>query len=374
MKAKILATLVCLVLVATALPSVSATAITLTTVTDPDIYVFGNYNYTAADIGEVFGLSLDKDDTLYLSYYNTTEVYTTVGITPTEDSDDVAWFDVNISDKHATNAHAYFADEAMADEDTAEDEGTEALLINETYSTSKYVFIVTIPDGVTFTVDKHSFMYDDENFTVYDSKGKETGNVSSWNATNYSGVYTMDINSSSTSHQIVVVDDEIHATATAVAGKRVTAAKWYWFDTATAYSMNTESTTDYNIISSEDGYVAFNIYKDSGFLSKYVAGKTAFRMTTDTLTYETTPWYNFWGSTWATITTHSSVWDGIGIGLIEYIYKVDGSGDAVDVITRENYGVVTAVGVAVSSAGMDYLTCGTTRTPKLIVDDGKVLF
>ena len=374
MKAKILATLVCLVLVATALPSVSATAVTLTTVTDPDIYVFGNYNYTAADIGEIFGLSLDKDDTLYLGYYNTTEVYTTTSITPTEDSDDVAWFDINISDKHATNAHAYFADEAIADEDTAQDEGTEALLINETYSTSKYVFIVTIPDGVTFTVDKHSFLYDDENFTVYNDKGKETGNVSSWNATNYSGVYTMDINSSSTSHQIVVVDDEIHATATAVAGKRITAAKWYWFDTATAYSMNTEATSDYNILSSEDGYVAFNIYKDSGLFSKYIGGKTAFRMTTDSLTYESTPWYKFWGSDWTPITTHSSVWDGIGIGLIEYIYKVDGSGDAVDVITRENYGVVTAVGATASSAGMDYLTCGTTRIPKVIVDDGKVLF
>lgn len=373
MKAKILATLVCLMFVATVLPSVSATATTLTTVTDPDIFVFGNYNYTAADVGEIFGLSLDKDDTLYLGYYNATLVYTTTSITPYEDSDEVAWFDINVTDSHLTNKHAYFSDEAMATE-TAAQEKTSALFINETYSTSKYVFIVTIPDGVTFTVGKNSFLYDSENLTVYDNNGKETGNVSSWNMTNYSGVYTMDLNTSTTSHQIVVIDDDIHATATAVAGKRVTAAKWYWFDTAVAYSMNQEATTEYSILSSEDGYLAFDVLKDSGYLSQYVAGKTAFRMTADTLKYETTPWYNFWGTTWTTIATHEAALAGIKIGMIEYIYKVDGTGSEVDVITRENYGVVTSVGVATAASGLEYFTCWTTKTPAVVIDDGKAQF
>lgn len=372
--------LTCLMFAATALPSVSAAATTLTTVDYEDIYVVIARNQTADDISELLGLSLDKDDTLYLSYYNITDGVLVHNSTAAyEDSDDVVWFNLSMPTAHVnwtinlTNRQCYFSDEAITDANYGE--ASTGLLINETISDETFVFIVTIPDGVEFEYDDNFFTYEDNQMTVLDDDGDEIANISSYEYNSTYKVYGMNYSDDDSSHQIAVVAKDIHGTATAVTGKRVTSHKWYWFDTAIAYTINTESTTGYNIFTSEDGYLAFNVYKDTGFVSQYY-GKTAFRMTADSLKYDASPIWKFWGSDWISITAHESAIKGIKIGLIEYIYISEKTGaEDNDEILRDNYGVVTSRGVSTSCTGfLEYVSMWTTKTPDAAVDAGKAIF
>ena len=363
--------LLCAVMVATAIPSVSATATTLTTVSDEDIYVMLEGNQTSDDVSELIGLSLDETDTLYVSYYNrTTELVVDTSFVPTQDADEVVWFDIELPEISAIQHQIWFSDEAITDYADV----SSALYINETVDDTTNVYIVTIPDGVMFTYDENGYEYGDECFEVTDSDGDEAGNITSYNYSTDFAVYGMNLTEDS-SHQLVIVTDELETTAVAAAGKRVTDHKWYWFDTAVPYSMSTESTTDYNIFGSSDGYVAFNVYKDTGYLSKYIGGKTPFRMTENTLQYGTHKWYWPFSTTWTTVSTHEAAISGIKLGVVERIWMSEATGaNENNEYLKDNYGVITSKGAATTVSGFDILKMGTSRTPQAVIDTGKALF
>ena len=370
-KAKIYATLVALVMIATVLPSVSATSTigTLATVDDKNIDVLIERNSTASDISEMIGLSLDKDDTLYVSYYNVTDVQLNATFAAFEDSDDVVWFNVSITDMNATNRKVWFDDEAI-DLDTA----SPALYVNESISDSDFCFVVTIPTDTEFTYGDYSFKYDDENFTVYDEDGDDIANLTSYYYHNSSGIYTLNLSDDSSSHQIVIVADDIHDTATAASGKRVTGKTlWVWPKTE-AYTMSSEVTADYSLFTTTSGYLAFDVYNDyGGMLAKYIGGKTGIRMTESDFKYEMPKWMGL-SSTLTDISTYGATISGINMGLIKYFYIDEGSGSDDDEVKFENYGVICSKGASTAVSGLGYLTMGGTRIPEAIIATGNANF
>jgi hypothetical protein len=179
----------------------------------------------------------------------------------------------------------------------------------------------------------------------------------------------MNLSDDDNSHQIVFYDDALHGTSTTVTAKRVTAAKfWIWPDTTATYSMETEATTEYSMFTSEDGYVAFDVYNDyGGYLGKYSGGKTAFKMTSDSFKYETTPWYKIWGTEWTDIDTHESEINGIKVGVIEYIYLSEDTGaEDNNEILKDNLGVITSKGEATTVSGFNIIRMWTSRTPEAV--------
>lgn len=373
-KQKIYATLVCAMFVGAALPSVSAASTigTLSTVDDKNVNILLERNNTAGDITEMIGLSLDETDTFYVSYYNTTGTMLHTSFSAYEDNDSVVWFNVSITDMNATNRKCYFDDETISDSNY--DETSPALYINSTVNDETMAFVVTIPSDVTFEYDDYGFKYDSENITVLDDDGDEIDNLSSYVYDNTTGIYTMNLSDSTSSHQIVIVTDEIHDSATAATGKRVTKNPWYWLASTTPFTMNTESTTNYDMFTMSGGYLAFNVYNDySGMLAKYVGGKTGFRMTNNSFMYEKPKWLGL-SSTMTTISTREVEMSGITMGIIERMYVEEGSGSDNDEVIFENYGVVCSKGVSTSVSGLDILTMMTTRTPAAKVDTGKASF
>jgi len=375
---KIVSMLVLLTMLATVLPSVNAASTigTLTTVDDKEVNVLVEKNMTSADLSELIGLSLDEDDTLYISYFNTTGVATHTSFSPVQDSDDIVWWNISITDMNASTRKIFFDDETLTAANYLE--ASPALYVNQTVDADTFAFIVTIPDGVTFTFGKYSFEFDgDENMTVYDSDGDETGNLSSYEYASTYKVYGMNYSDDSSSHQIVFVDETPHDTATAATGKRVTVSKWYWFDTKVDYAMSTESTTDYNMFTTESGYLAFDVYNDyTGFLGKYTGGTVPFRMTASSLEYGTKKWYTPWKTTWTAVSTSESEVSGIKIGLIEYIYLSEETGaEEHDELLRDNYGVVCSRGTATTVSGiLNIVKMMTSRTPEAVVNTDALSF
>ncbi len=371
-KQKIYATLVALVMVATVLPSVSATTTvgTLATVDDKNVDVLIERNSTAADINEMIGLSLDETDTLYISYYNVTNVQLNASFTAFEDSDEVVWFNVSITDMNETNRKCYYDDEVISDVTDA----SPALYVNETISDSDFCFIVTIPTDTEFTYGDYSFKYDDENFTVYDEDGDDIANLTSYYYHNSSGIYTLNLSDDSSSHQIVIVADDLHDTATTASGKRVTGKTlWVWPKTE-AFTMSSEVTSEYSLFSTSSGYLAFDVYNDyGGMFGKYVGGKTGFRMTADEFKYEVPKWHRL-SSTLTDINTYEVTISGISIGLIKYFYIDEGSGDDNDEVKLENWGVLCSKGTSTAVSGLGYMTMGGTRVPEAVVATGNAYF
>jgi len=383
MKAKIYAMLVCAMFAAAVLPSVSAAATTLNVVDDEEIYVFAEYNHTAADIKELLGLSLDENDMLYISYYNTSWEESGVGggtmnhtsTTPTKDSNDIVWFNINIVNPttlekqvNFTNRQVFFDDATITDANF--DDAKTALLINDTYDDDNFYFIVTIPDGVEFTHGDYSYVYDDNNWTINDEDGDEVGNITSWEHNESRNVYAMNLTDDDKSHQLVIYSDDLHATSTAVSAKRITATKyWGLSQTKVDYTMNTEATDDYSLITSSDGYVAFDVFKDyGGWLgAKWAGGSTKFKMSADSFSYDSSPIWQFWGPTWTEIETHESEINGIKVGTIEYIYLSKDTGEEdTDEIFKDNYGVITSKGEATTVSGLDVFFMYTSRTPEAV--------
>jgi hypothetical protein len=371
MKTKILATLVCLVMVATAIPSVSAAATVLTTVDEPESYVMLEANCSSGDIDELLGLSLTDADTLYVSYYNTTGSLVDTSFTCVVDADEEVWFNVTLPAINATWRQVWFSDEAITDYDATDC----ALFVNETIDEDTNVFIITIPDGVTYVYDDYGYAYEDEAFTVTED-GDDVGNVSSYNYSSNYSVYGFDLSDDDTAHQLVVVTDDVQGTATAVAGKRVTVNKWYWFDTTVPYSMDVETGTDYNIFTAPDGYVAFNVYKDyAGMFGKYVGGKIPFRLTTEGLKYGTHKWYWPFSTTWTTVSSSEAAIAGIKFGTIEKIWLSEETGaNDINEILRDYSGVITSKGVSTATSGLEYLTMFSARTPEAVAYPGSAIF
>ncbi len=385
---KIWSTLVCLVLVATALPSVSATATigTLSTVEDNVAYVMVERNQTADDLSTLLGISLDEDDTLYVSYYNeSTETEGTGGGTlthtsfsPTQDSDDVVWFNLSITDMNLSKRQVYFDDETISD--TNYNDAKEALYINASISDETRIYIITVPDGVTFEYEDNGILYDEDekNFSILDEDGEEVGNLTSFNYSSTYNVYALNISDADSSHRLVVVDTEIQGTTTAATGSRIVEDSWIpYMDTLEPYTMEVETTSDYNIFSSEEGYVSFDIYNDySGFFGKYIGGSTPFRMSATTLEYGSRETWTFWKTTWTEVTTDAASISDIDFGIIEYIYVEEASGsDEYDVIHKDNFGVITSIGSATTTTGiMNIARMWTTRTPEAVVNTDNLLF
>ena len=377
MKAKkICAMLVCAMFAATVLPTVSAAATILTAVEDEDIYVImEDYNYTADDLSELLGMSLDEDDTLYISYYSQAEVevLTHASDTPTKDSNDIVWFDVDLELMSNTTRQIFFSDEAITDANY--DEANTALCMNVTVSDSNFIYIVTIPDGVEFTYGDYSFIYDNNNFTVNDEDGDEKGGLTNWTYNSTFKAWGMNYSDDDKSHQIAFYGDDLHATSTAVTGKRVTTKKWWLLpDTTATYTMDTETTTEYNLFTSTDGYVAFNVYEDySGYSwwGRALGKDTKFKMSADSFKYETTASWKFWDLTgeWTEISTHESEINGIKVGVVEYIYLSEDTGtEDTDEIMKDNFGAITSKGSATTVSGIvNMFKMGTSRTPDAVV-------
>ena len=382
-KAKIYATLVCLVMVATALPSVSAAPSAMSTVEDESLYVFMAYKYTADDVNEIFGLSLDDEDELFIWYFNTTGVLTEVNCSAVEDSDEVVWFDLSgITDRHATNCQSFFSDE---DEDEPIEDAQEALFVGDVPTDETFIYIVTIPEGVKYEWDDYTYFYEDENISVEDDDGDEYCNISSFEYNDDLGVYAMNVSDDDTSHQIVIItDDGIHGSgASAVAGQAIEAENlkpWYlggkWLSPKTTYSMKSEVKTGYSLFTSESGYCAVNVYKDTGLLSQYVGGKTQLKLSEDEFKFNSKKWYEVWKtSDWEDVGAHEATIDGINVGLIEYVYLSEETGaEDNDEIIRENFGVLCSRGTATDTSWMETLTKGLQRTPDASAYDGTTVF
>jgi hypothetical protein len=371
MKTKLIAMLVCLAFVATAIPSVSATAAILTTVDDESVYVMVEGTQTADDVNELLGVSLEDTESLYVSYYNLTGVLTATSFVGAADADDIVWFDIELPNINVIVHHVYFSDEAIVDVADVD----EALYVNEPISDETNIFIVTVPTGVVFAYDENGYEYDNDVFVVTDEDGDEIGNITSFNYSAEFNVYGMNLTETS-SHQLVIVTDELMGTTTAAVGKRVTVHKWYWMDTTAPYSMSVEKNSAYNFIAGTEGYVAFNVYNDyAGLFGKYLGGKTPFRMTADTLEYGTHHWYWPFTTTWNSIATHEASIAGVKIGLVERIYISEETGaEDNDEILRDNYGIITSKGVSTGASGLEYLTMGTTKVSEAVIDTGATIF
>ena len=382
MKEKICIMLVFALCVATGLPSVSATATTLSTVEDEDIYVIADaYNYTSDDIKELLGLSLDENDVLYLSYYNWTGmdlgpggVFNHTSVTPTKDSNDIVWFNIDL-DINWTNRQIFFDDATITADNY--DEAKTGLMINSSWSETEFVYIVTIPDDLEFTYEDYTYKYEDNNFTIIDEDGDEIGNISSWEYNSTYDVYAMNLTDDAKSHQLVVIGEELQATSTSSVGKRTTAERfWILPDSTTSYSMESEVTDGYNIYTSTDGYLAFDVVNDkSGWWgAQILGGKTEFKMDADTLQYAKS---KYWGLSydWTEITTHNAEIGGVDIGLIEYIYLSKDTGDEdSDEVLRDNHGVLTSRGSETSVSGLNWFRMGGTRTPEAVLSARTVSF
>jgi len=379
---KILSMLVCILFVATALPTVSATPTAMSTEASTDSsYVFTSYNYTAADAAVIFGLDLGKTDSLYIWYYNAGNVLTATGaIGAYQDSNDILWFDVNIT-TNATNCHAFFNDADITDLADVATTATEALYVNAPFDKKDQMFIVTIPAGVSFEYNKNFYSYDSSDIAVVDKDGNDLTNISSFEYNADVGVYAMNVSDDATDHQIVIVDTTVHGTgATAVTAKYVDSATekpWYlggkYLSAKTTYSMTQEACTGYSVFSGEK--VAFDVKKDSGLISKYIGGKTEFLMSADSVKYQSTPWYKFWGTDWSVMSEKAADVDGIKVGVIEHIYLSEKTGEhKTNEVLRANWGVIASSGVAESSSGLEILTKGTTKTPVATLHTGTVVF
>jgi hypothetical protein len=377
----ILAMLVICMFAATALPAVSAAPTVMSSVDDATTYVFASYNYTAADVSNIFGLSMSDTDTLYVWYYVGTTL-TKATITPTVDAKDIVWFNVDITNGNPTNRQAFFSD---TDETDPVADATEALFINASYSDKDIMYIVTIPDGVTFTYDKYNYVFDTDTFAVTNAKDDDEGNITSFEYFVTTGVYATNLSDDTTSHQLVIVSkDGLHGkTAVPVTAKgidKVNLKPWYLggatLSTKTTYTMTKETTTEYAIYTSEDGKVAFNVQKDTGIISKYLGGKTEFKMTATDFQYNAKPWWKIWvTSEWTNVPTHATTVDGIQVGQIEKIYLSEKTGEEKhNEILRENYGVLCSRGVPTTASGLDIVTKGFTETPDAFVDTGTTVF
>ena len=379
--AKIYATLVALVMVATVLPSVSAAPTAMSSVDDESTYLFAAMNYTADDVKELFGLSLDEDESLWLWYYNEGMVLTEIEIEAYEDGDEIVWFDVSeIADKNITYCQAFFSDE---DEDDPAEDATEALFVNEVPTDEKFIYIITIPDGVKYEYDDYTYFYDDENISVEDDDGDEYANISSFVFNADLDVYAMNVSDDDTSHQIVIItDDSIHGSgAAAVSGKYIDEEDlkpWYlggkWLSPKTTYSMKQEQKGGYTLLTGDK--VAANVYKDTGMLSQYIGGKTNLRMNEDSFQYNDKKWYEVWKSAeWKDVGAHEISIDSINIGLIEYIYLSEETGaEDNDEVIRGNFGLLCSRGTASDAGITEMFTKGLSKTPDIMATGDTTIF
>jgi hypothetical protein len=376
-KSKICATLVALVMAVAVLPAVNAAPTTLNTVDDESTSVIFSANMTADDISELLGLSLDEEDSLWI-YYNES----TYEIQAYEDGDEIVWFDLTAITKDDNVCKALYSDE---EEDDWDEDGTEVLFVNEVPTDEKFLYIVTIPEGVEFTYDDYTYFYDDENISVEDDDGDEAGNISSFEYFEDGDVYAMNVSDDDTSHQIVIItDDSIHGSgATAITGEAIeedALKPWYlggkWLSPKETFTMKTSSNADYNMMTSNDGYVSVNVHKDNGLLSQYVGGKTQLRISEDNFQYNDKQWYEVWKTAeWKDVGSNEVTIDGINIGLIEKVYMSEETGEEEnDEYLRDNFGVICSKGVAESTSFSEMLTKGLERTPEASTYDGTTVF
>lgn len=375
-KSKIYATLVALVMAVAVLPAVNAAPTTLNTVDDESTSVIFSANLTADDISELLGLSLDEEDSLWI-YYNAS----TYEIEAFEDGDEIVWFDLTTIPKDDNVCLALYSDE---EEDDWDEDGTQALFVNEVPTDEKFLYIVTIPEDVKFTYDDYTYFYDDENISVEDDDGDEAGNISSFEYFEDGDVYAMNVSDDDTSHQIVIItDDSIHGSgASAVTGKAIEEEglkPWYlggkWLSPKETFTMKASSASDYEMFTGDD-YVSVNVHKDSGLLSQYVGGKTELRISSDTFQYNDKQLYEIWKTAeWKDVGSNEVTIDGINIGLVEKIYMSEETGEEEnDEFLRDNFGVICSKGAPQSTSMSEWITKGLERTPDVSTYDGTTVF
>ncbi|MEF8806264.1 MAG: hypothetical protein V5A63_19520 [Bacteroides sp.] len=382
MKAKkVLGTLVALMMLTVVLPStVSATEIgKLSTVETKEENVIVNDNFTSSSLKELSGLSLSDSDTLYVSYYNATNTLVHGSASAYKDSNDVVWFNVSsiISTANSTNRQAFFSDEEITDSNYAN--ASEALLVNETISEDKSLYTVTIPGDTKFTYDKYQYKYNSSDIVIYDDEGNEKGNITSFEYNSTRGVYAFNVSKDDTVHKIAFIAKTPHTDSTEVTGERVVKDSWIPFmDTTEKYTMKKESTDEYTFFSSDDGYIAFDVYDDYGTINKYMPSalglKTKFIMSNDSLKYEKSKYLGL-SKTWQDISAHEAGMSGLNMGLVKVVeFDSADSSDESDEYTKYNYGIIISKGEETSVSGLDYITMWTSRVPTAKLDTSSVKF
>jgi hypothetical protein len=111
-------------------------------------------------------------------------------------------------------------------------------------------------------------------------------------------------------------------------------------------------------------------------ISRYLGGKTELKLSEDEFQYNSKKWYEVWKtSDWKDVGAHEAEIDGIKVGLIEYIYLSEETGDEDnDEIIRSNYGMLCSRGTATDTSWMETLTKGLQRTPDASAFDGTTVF
>lgn len=379
---KYIATIVAILMVATAMPAMGATTpSTYTTeISDGDIYVLPisdvtntkNNNYTDEDIEDLIGYAPDdSDDEFAMQILNETGVYVACTVTVHDDYINITAFG-GVTELNFTAAKCQIRYRVESDDDW-----TEVLAVNATPSKSKSWFIVTLPGTNTIKIGDYYYKWcdacDDTNNISVMLQDKKLADLNADDATqikNYSksgNIYTFNM-TDGMSHQILVTNkaSTFSSAKTTVTTKFVDPIIDNWYpnilQTKTTATVTTEEVASgVNIYEGDE--MLFKTYEDGSgywFWGKFWSEKVVIKFNgTDGLSTVTTS-YTKVNSLNAVSVHEIVVFDTVHYSLIEEItYKY----------TRNFYGVITNEGEAETVTGyLSRFQFGNEKTPMAVLE------